>query len=767
MGTTVSGLTGRPVGRPRAWWWFLTVGALLVVGYHWVPDGVPSSVAYDLVGLLGLVGIAVGIRVNRPVRRSPWYLLLISQVLWVAGDVAGSVLAAGGDLDRFPTEADVFYLAAYPVLALSLLLLARGRRPRRDAEGWLDGVTVLIGLSLLIAVVLGRPTQADGSDALLAAVVAGAYPQLDALIFVILVALITTPGVRTAALKLLVVALGLVVVADLAAPQLDALAVGSSGWLDHLWLASYVLLGAAVLHPSVHELSIPVRPERGQFSRWRLAATVLTVLVPPVLLVGEDRLHRPISVEPIAIASAAMFLLVVSRMYLVIRQIAAANADRERAQVALAYQASHDSLTELPNRAQGLRLISASMARAQRSGAIVGLLFVDLDGFKAVNDTFGHQAGDEVLRAVAGRMQTAVRHGDMVGRLGGDEFVVLLEPVVEAESAMAVAQRLIAEVSTPIRLDNGHVVRVGASVGVAVSQDAGTDAEALLNEADTAAYRAKHLGRGRAEVFGETMRRELRDRAELERGLRDAIAADALIMRYRPVVVTSTGVVRGYEVQLSWDRPGRGVVPAAEFRPVAELSDLVFELDAWVLRHATRQLAVWNTLDSRRLRIGVDVSARHLARARVLEDVRSAVEESGIDPEQLVVEITDTTLIDDTIGFGHLDQIRELGVLIGLEDFGTGYSSVRRLQRLPIDLVKLDGSFLDWRTPSAAGLLRLMVQGVQNFGLPLVVTGVTDGEHVALLSGMGCEALEGPYFNGPFSGAEVSKRISSPQILAS
>ncbi len=762
-----SGTAAPPVRLPQAWWVFLLGGAALVIAYHWVPRGTATTVYYVAVGALGVGAMALGIHLRRPVRRAPWLVLLASQVLWVLGDAVGGVLAAVSSTDYFPTVADAFYLVAYPVLAVALLMLTRGRRPRRDLEGLLDALTVLIGLALLTMVVIGSPAPVTGGHPVLALVVSGAYPQLDILIITILVALITTPGSRTPALKLLVVALSLVVTADVGATALDKMTFDSTGALDHLWLASYVLLGAALLHPSLYELSIPVRAEQGQLRRSRVAATILVMLVPPGVLVGEHLRHRPISVWPIALASAAMFGLVVLRMTIVVRQIAAAQAEREQAQAALAYQASHDSLTGLPNRAQGLELVSASLARAQRDGALVGLLFVDLDGFKGVNDSYGHRAGDEVLQAVAARMRAVLREGDMVGRLGGDEFVVLLEPLVETGSAVTVAERLIGEVSAAVTLSHGHPVRVGASVGVAISQDGGTDAETLLNEADTAAYRAKNLGRGRVEVFGDALRRELQERSDLERALRRALAEDALTLRYDPVVEVGDGTVLGYQAVLDWDRPGVGPVTGEQLRAVAELSDLAFDLDTWVLGQATRQLAVWNGLSATRLGLGVYVSARHLARVRVLDDVRRAVEESAIAPGQLTVEITDTTFIDDPVGFGNLDRIRELGVRVGLQDFGTGYSSVRRLQRLPIDVVKLDGGFLDWRSPSGAGLLQLMVQGVQNFGLPLVVTGVTDDEHRAMLSGLGCEVMEGSCFGGPFTAAEVAERIARMSPLPS
>jgi predicted signal transduction protein with EAL and GGDEF domain len=350
-------------------------------------------------------------------------------------------------------------------------------------------------------------------------------------------------------------------------------------------------------------------------------------------------------------------------------------------------------------------------------------------------------------------MQQALRAGDMVGRLGGDEFVVLLEPVVNEKSAVVVGQRLIAEVSKPIALSGGQVVRVGASVGVAISQDADTKPDLLLVEADTAAYRAKNLGRGRTEVFDADLRRELHARAELERGLRAALAEDQLTLCYQPLIEIATGAVTGYEAVAQWRRPGVGVVPVPEIRPDAEVSDLIFDLDAWALRAAARQLAAWVQEGRPEQRVSVRVSVRHVARARILEDVRGAVADAGIRPWQLVVQVSDQDMVDDAVVFSHLDQLREGGTTVSLDDFGTGYSSVRRLRGLPVDAVKLDRSLFDGSSNNNNGLTALIVRGMQNFGLQAVAKGVQDKGDLERARASGCDFAQGQFF-GPFLEAD-------------
>ncbi|MFL6065044.1 MAG: putative bifunctional diguanylate cyclase/phosphodiesterase [Friedmanniella sp.] len=745
---------GRPVRYPHAWWAFLLLGTVAIGIYQLLPDGVVLDGIYIGLGLLATVAVLVGTWWHRPPRRPAWIALATSQGLWVLADIVGSVQEAVAPTDAFPTLADVFYLAGYPALALSLFLLTRGRRPRRDLEGALDSVTVAGGLYLLCWVLLARPTAAQSRDSWLAAVVGAAYPLLDITIIGMLVALVITPGTRTRALRLLVVAIGLVIVADTAATALGLLALGSTGPIDFIWMLSYIVIGAAALHPSMYELSAAPPGEAAVVSRSRRIATAVAVLVAPGTLAVQHAFGLRMDVWAVVVASVVMFLLVVARMNVAIQQIVAADEKRDRAQRELAHQAAHDSLTGLPNRAQALRLITGSLSRAQRSGAMVGLLFVDLDGFKSVNDTFGHRAGDEVLRATALRMQQAVRAGDMVGRLGGDEFVVLLEPVVDEGSAVAVGERLIAEVSKPITLSRGHRVQIGASVGVAISQDAQTEADALLVEADTAAYRAKNLGRGRTEVFDADLRRELHARAELERGLRTALAEEQLMLRYQPILDLSSGAPTGYEAVAQWRRPGVGVLPVPEIRPDAESSDLIFDLDAWAMRAAARQIARWMHEGHPPQRVSVRVSVRHAGRPRLLTDVRTALAESGIEAWQLVVQVSDTDLVDDAVVFANLDQLRQRGTTVSLDDFGLGYSSVRRLHGLPVNAVKLDRSLFD-RSAANLNLLPLIVRGIHGAGLEACAKGVQNADDLELARSVGCEFGQGEYLGSLLDADQV------------
>jgi diguanylate cyclase (GGDEF)-like protein len=414
-----------------------------------------------------------------------------------------------------------------------------------------------------------------------------------------------------------------------------------------------------------------------------------------------------------------------------------------------------------------LSAIESALNRAQRSGALLGLLFIDLDGFKNVNDSYGHRAGDEVLCSVATRLGDLSRGGDLVARLGGDEFVVLLENLSGETDALAVAQRIVVALPAPIPLSGGGQASVGGSVGLAISQDGSTDPHRLLHEADTAAYRAKSGGRGRVEVFDHALRRELDERAELENALGRAIEQDELVLHYQPVLDLQSDTVTGYEALVRWQRPGHGLIQPGDFIPAAEASSLICDLDRWVLRQATAQLARWDAegLDARRT-MAVNLSARHLSDRRVVDDVVDALAATGLAPHRLVVEITETVIVEDLLAIEHLSALRALGIVISLDDFGTGYNSITRLQTYPIDIVKIDRSFLHDQADSGLALLSLIVHAAHTFGLSVVAEGVETDSQLALLRRLHCRSAQGFLLGRPAPAGTDATNGSSPRPTA-
>jgi diguanylate cyclase (GGDEF)-like protein/PAS domain S-box-containing protein len=406
--------------------------------------------------------------------------------------------------------------------------------------------------------------------------------------------------------------------------------------------------------------------------------------------------------------------------------------DRKLAEDALTYQAFHDGATGLANRALFSDRVQHALRRTTRSGTDPAVIFMDLDGFKTVNDSLGHGPGDELLRQVALRLTAAVRDGDTVARLGGDEFGVLIEqshrPIDEAE---AVAERILQALSTPVILD-GQPITVSASLGIAVG-DAGATAASLLRDADVAMYRAKTSGKGRSALYESDMRTVAVERLQLESDLATALELQQLTLAYQPVIELETERIVGFEALLRWNHPTLGVVPPAKFIPIAENLGLIVPIGAWVLTEACTTAARWHRAypNHADLSIAINVSARQIASADLLVHVAEAIATSGIDPAQVVLEMTETALVQDTVvAAGRLRELRRLGIRLAIDDFGTGYSSLSYLRQFPVDILKIDRSFIESITDRAG--LPPIVRGLLDLGRTLRLEMVAEGVETAI-----------------------------------
>ncbi|SDJ41835.1 diguanylate cyclase (GGDEF) domain-containing protein [Frankineae bacterium MT45] len=445
-----------------------------------------------------------------------------------------------------------------------------------------------------------------------------------------------------------------------------------------------------------------------------------------------------------------------------VSRIVGAIRDREQAQNALAHRASHDALTELPNRGEALALIDAALHRAERTGSQTALMFVDLDHFKAVNDKLGHAAGDAVLQTMSRRMKELMRAGDTVARLGGDEFIILLESVTDEGGCHRLAERVVAAAAEPIIVGQREA-RIGASVGVAFCRDGSVDASRLLLEADAAVYRAKSSGRGQIAVFDEDLRSELADRIGLEQALATALARDEFVLHYQPLVDLNNGSIIGVEALIRWDRPGVGLVAPDAFIPTAEGSALIDDIGQWVLRAATSQLAEWSQANPalHDLTMSVNISGRHLCSPQLPEEVASILATSGVAARRLIIEITETVLVDSPIAKHNMKRLQELGVLIALDDFGTGHTSIGQLPSLPVDILKIDRSFVASHEPGNEDLLHLMVAAAHAFDLTVVAEGIEYEHQAHSLRGAQVETGQGYLFARPCSASEVLQYLSS------
>ena len=412
------------------------------------------------------------------------------------------------------------------------------------------------------------------------------------------------------------------------------------------------------------------------------------------------------------------------------------------------HMALHDTLTSLPNRA--LVLDRAEHLLAGRRGS-VSALFLDLDGFKELNDTLGHAAGDHLLRVVAGRLSDAIRDDDTLARMGGDEFVLL----VNGSDPELLAERLLAILREPIELD-GSAFTVTASIGVARATGEVT-ADQLVREADVAMYQAKSAGKNRYITFVPEMHQALRKRIELEIEAREAVDRGQLHLVYQPVIDLATGRVTGAEALLRWRHPTRGLVGPCDLIPVLEETGLIAVAGRWVLEQACRQAAAWRGL-GRDIDIAVNISPRQLEGEGVLDDVRSVLAITGLDPSALIIEITESTLLHDMATVtACVAGLKELGVRLALDDFGTGCSSIACLRQLPVDILKIDRSFVSASTTSeeAGALLRMLVQLGRSLELTVVAEGVEHPEQLAQLAHEGCHEAQGFLFARPLEARDL------------
>ena len=443
---------------------------------------------------------------------------------------------------------------------------------------------------------------------------------------------------------------------------------------------------------------------------------------------------------------------------------------RKAAEHELAHQAFHDELTGLANRTLFLDRMEQTLRRAGRTGTAPTVLCLDLDGFKDVNDSLGHLAGDELLRVVAGRLEGVVRAADTVARLGGDEFAVLVDGTSGGlAEASALAERVLVALGEPIDLD-GQRVTISASVGI-VAAEPGSTPLSLLRDGDIAMYRAKAGGRGRWVVFAPDMRAAALERIELERELGGALAAGQLRLVYQPVVDLADDHVVGFEALLRWDHPELGVVGPDRFIPIAEESGLIVPIGSWVLTEATRTVAGWQRAHPRTppVSMAVNVSARQLASTSLVEHVREALADSGIAPSSLVLEVTETALVSDPQAVAEqLAQLRALGVRLALDDFGTGYNSLSYLRQFDVDILKIDRSFVGTMTAPGddAAILHGLLELGRRLQLEIVAEGVELDVQRDLLRAERCGLAQGYLFARPLDSADAERMLlAAPSAL--
>ena len=459
--------------------------------------------------------------------------------------------------------------------------------------------------------------------------------------------------------------------------------------------------------------------------------------------------------------------------------------ERKRAEELLAHNAFHDGLTNLPNRALFLDRLQHALTLSKRhTNYKFAVLLIDVDEFKIVNDSLGHTAGDELLIRIGQRLKEVVRrtdtvsrphnsgvreqtiHGDTLARLGGDEFTILLDDIRDPIEAVRVAERMQAELASPFVVNQQKIV-VSASIGIAASTSPHTQAEDLLRDADIAMYRAKRAGKARCEVSDTAMHADAVKRLRLETDLRRALEQGEFRVYYQPIVSLQTAKITGFEALTRWQRP-EGVLSPMEFIAVAEETGLIIPMNRQLLREACQHLQSWQSEfpSSPPLSMSVNLTSKEFAQPDLVGEIRKSLDQTGLDPGCLQLEITETIAMDDAEKSGHvLSQLKALGARLSIDDFGTGHSSLSRLRRIPVDTLKIDRTFISHMDtdPESREIVRIIIMLAHNLGLKVVAEGTETEEQVNLLKQLNCEMAQGYFYARPADGQAMAKLLTSNQ----
>jgi diguanylate cyclase (GGDEF)-like protein len=725
-------------GAGRLWLVWLLIGGLGAAICPLLPDdNYAADFGFELVGIASVIAVLVGVRRNRPPRRTLWYWFAGGLGTWVLGDITWAVYQFVLHRTPFPSLADVFYLSAYPPLVAGLWLLLR--RHGRDVAGLIDACIAASGAGLLFWVFVMRPVAEAADVPLVQRLCSLAYPCADVLLLVLLARLLAGRAARTASFWLLVGGMTLMFVTDVAYSLVSTYDILGGGFLELGWLLSYVCLAAAALHPSMRGLDEPSEAAETALSRHRLGVLAVSSLIAPGLLLLQGAV-RDSGIDWFAIGavSVVVFLLVLVRVAGLIGKVQD-QADQ------LSELVMRDDLTGLPNR----RFLEEMIRDELDAGSTPQVAFIDLDDFKRINDGLGHAIGDQLLTAVGKRLGGVLRPGDVVARLGGDEFAVLM-PDTSTLAADAMVSELAAALQEPVFAGDQHLL-VQASIGVADAT--GTrDPFELLRRADVAMYAAKE-DKTRQQRFRTELDQRASAHAQLGAQLREALDQGQFQLVYQPIVALPHGQIVGVEALIRWHHPTLGFMSPADFIPVAEQNGQIVELGAWILLEACSQGATWlATLgEAAPGKVSVNVSARQLAEPDFPEVVAAVLAATGFPANRLAIEVTETAVFGGGRAIEALDAVHELGVRIALDDFGTGHSSLGLLQTCPVDILKVDKSFVDDITKAGrhSVIATALINVSDGLNLDAIAEGVETAEQAQELYRLGYRFAQGYHFGRP------------------
>jgi diguanylate cyclase (GGDEF)-like protein len=706
-----------------------------------VAAALPLATAF-LVGVLALVAVVAGPIVHGRYHvaswRRAWELLGAGLVVVAVGTVVRAAVATPVDA---PSTLDLFAFVGDVLAAAGLVLLLRDRLPGRAVDAVFEGV-------LVAAVALFVPWSAGMASGVAARqLVVLALPAAQIVVLWLLVRLVALSNDHPVAYRYLgaaVVAL-LTVQAVVAGGVIGATHVDRSS-VTALELWALCLWGAAALHPSLRRRFDPVAGRSRRLRTSELLALMVTSLVPAAVFAAQAMRGYPPSLTTALLGATGMPLLVAG--YLV-RQV------HERATAE--YRAQHDALTGLPNAVVFADRVDVALTAARRNGRRAAVLFLDLDRFKSINDSLGHAVGDQLLRAVASRLQGALRDSDTVARNGGDEFTILLSSVDDEMDCARVAEKLLGVFAAPIVAGARELV-TSTSIGVAMFPDDGEDVETLLKHADTVMYRAKANGRNAFQLYTSDMSARARVRLSLESNLRNAIDRQELQLHYQPKVDLTSQEVVGLEALVRWPHRELGFVGPDAFIPLAEETGLIVPLGEWVLETACRQAKEWVDIGLPAVPVAVNLSARQFADHRFEGVVERILDRTGLDPSLLELELTESVFLHDVAGASAtLRRLRSLGVGCSIDDFGTGYSGLTYLATMPIDSLKIDRSFIGAIRGELdeSPIVEAVIALAHSLRMTVIAEGVETDPQARFLRAHGCEQMQGYLFSPPLPAHEI------------
>jgi diguanylate cyclase len=783
------------VNRNTAWQWMLAFGLAAIVGYYVLPGAYTQDVIYSMLGTSAVVAILVGVHLHRPSDRVGWNCLAASGACFTLGD---DILTVWSDVFHTdlatPSGADALYLLGYPFLVVGIIRLTRGPSREFVRENVADAAVVTLGVLALSWDLLMDSYVHDGTLSVAGTVVNMAYPMMDILVIFFLVRSFLVRSSRQPFQTILTLAVLVMFVADFAYDVLSLHnATSLTGADDGLYLVSYVLMAAAGLHPSVAAgtTSAPadLRPElrRGFRSQGQLPLVIAAGFIPPAILLIKSVLGVHVNVVALSCLCIAVFGVICLRLNWMLERIGdqseliVANAldverkvtelerahqHRDQLETTLRYQAFHDELTGLANRALLHDRVEQALGAIARRGESVALCLGDLDGFKTINDTLGHFEGDRVLRRVAELLGSIVRPGDTVARLGGDEFAVLMLGVESERAASEFAKRMVA-----LLRDSSEVGEflTGISVGVTVATPT-TTVEQLFSEADTAMYAAKAAGKNRVAAFEPHMRDLVAERMELISAFQGSLERAEFVLEFQPVVTMEAGRLRGFEALVRWNHPTRGWIGPQHFIPLAEETGFIVPLGRWIMMQACAELARWSEASDHPIGIAINISRRQLASSHLVADLRSAVQLAGVPPGHVELEVTESALINDPAqATSVLTELRALGFRIAIDDFGTGYSSLSYLQTFPVDVLKIDKSFidaLDVDLNKASALIGSIIDLAHALDLRVVAEGIEADWQRLRLARLHCDYGQGYFFSRPLSDTQAAALVQQAQLAS-